>query len=412
MARRRRRKKSKQKSGKQGLGELVLFGLALVFAVIPFYLEDFTGVRYRWAGTYIWLAAYFFAFGGYLFYMLIFVLPIPWNLSWYEGLRLSIAYNFPMVGGLFGLVSRTPAVTEEFRQELRPGFLRHRAGLIDTHKVLLLTRSAKYSRTTGPGYVRLQSNETVRQAIDLRRQRRQITVKAMSGDGIPLETILTLTFRVRQLRPDAHPSIAYPYDPEALFWVNYLESFKSSVGEMSWSDRVTHDATGELIEELSRYTLDELLSRGQTDVSKISQARERLQKKLTAKLEKYGVTLLHVAIGSFRLPEEVIERRIESWQNEIQERIEQSMAAEKQLEIERLNEVEAAAQIQLIDQMSKEIEMTWAEGDVDLAGAIIMQLLDQLAVSASDQEVRALLPAETMTTVQQVESWIDKQGKS
>jgi hypothetical protein len=233
----------------------------------------------------------------------------------------------------------------------------------------------------------------------------------MSGDGIPLETSLTLTFQVRQQQPAADPTTAFPYDPEAIFWVNYLESFKSSAGELPWSERAALDASGELIEEMSRYTLDELLSQGQTDVSAISQARSRLKKKLVANLEQFGITLLHVAIGSFRMPDEVVEQRIESWQDEIQERIERLMAVEEEYAKQRLIEAEGAAQVELVDKLTRKIEVTWAEGDLDLAGAIILQLLDQLAMAASDQQVRALIPADTMTRVQQVESWIAKQGK-
>ncbi len=408
MARRRRRKKSKQKGEKHGLGEFIFLGLAFVFAIIPFILKDSTGVQYRWAGTYIWLAAYFFAFGGYLFYLLVFILPIPWNLSWFEGLRLSIAYNFPILGAFLSLGTRRPAATSACREDLSPGFLRHRAGIIDSHQVLVVSSGSRYLRAAGPGYIHLRPNETVTQVIDLRRHIRQVPVKAMSGDGIPLETSLTLTFQVRQQQTAAEPTIAFPYDPEAIFWVNYLESFKSSAGELPWSERAALDATGELIEELSRYTLDELLSQGQTDVSAISQARSRLKKKLVANLEQFGITLLHIDIGSFRMPDEVIERRIESWQNEIQERIERSMVAEKESAKQRLIEAERAAQVELIDRLTRDIEVTWAEGDLDLAGAIIQQLLDQLAMAASDQQVRALIPADTMSKMQQVESWFAK----
>jgi hypothetical protein len=411
MARRRRRKKSKQKGEKHGLGELIFFGLALVFGIIPFFLKDSTGLQYRWAGTYIWLAAYFFAFGGYLFYLLVFILPIPWNLSWFEGLRLSTGYNFPIIGAFLGLGTRRPAATSACWEDLNPGFLRHRAGIIDSHQALVLSSGSKYSRAAGPGYIYLRPNETVTQVVDLRRHIRQVPVKAMSGDGIPLETSLTLTIQVRQQQVAADTSIPFPYDPEAIFWANYLESFKSSAGELPWSDRAAHDATSELIEELSRYTLDELLSQSQTDVSAISQARARLKKKLAANLEEYGITLLHVAIGSFRMPEEVIERRIESWHDKIQDRIERSMAADQEQTKQRLVEAEQVAQIELVDKLTREIEVTWAEADVDLAGAIILQLLDQLAMVASDVEVRALIPSKTMTTVEQVESWVAKQGR-
>ena len=119
-----------------------------------------------------------------------------------------------------------------------------------------------------------------------------------------------------------------------------------------------------------------------------------------------------VAIGSLRMPEEVIERRIESWQDEIQDRIERTLVADKERAKQRLIEAEAAAQIELVDKLTREIEVTWAEGDVDLAGAVILQLLDQLAIVASDRDVRALIPAETITTVEQVETWISEQGKS
>lgn len=411
MARRRRRRKAKKTDQKRGLGELLFFGLALLIAAIPYFLKDYLGLQYRWVGTYIWLAAFIFAFAGYLFYLLLFVLPLPWSISLYEGLRLSLPFNFPILDTFFHLGTSRPAITPENADKLRPGFIRHRAGIIDSNQSLVVSSGSKFSRAVGPGYIRLRTSEMVTQVVDLRRHISQIDVKAMTSDGLPVETSITVHFQVRQQDPPEEVDLIYPYDSGAVFWVNYLESFKSSTGILAWGERIAKEAAGEFVDELSRYTIDQLLQSDTTDTSAINQAKSRMQKRLTAKLDQYGVSVLHVSIGSFRLPDEVIKGRIENWQEELQIRIDRTLMLDGTAQEKRKLAAEASARVELIDYLTKEIEKTWADGDVDLAGAVIIKVIDELAIAASDSQVRALLPDTTLSTVEQVENWLNRRSK-
>jgi hypothetical protein len=97
------RKRSKDKSTKSGLGGLVLFGAAVLLAAIGFLLKDFYGIRYGFVGSYIWFLAFLITFSLGLFYFAQFLLPLRWQDSWYEGLRLTINYNFPSLPTWKGL---------------------------------------------------------------------------------------------------------------------------------------------------------------------------------------------------------------------------------------------------------------------------------------------------------------------
>ncbi len=246
MARRRKRKGSqKQKSTKRGLGEAIFFGLALLLGITPFFLKDFYGVQFRFAGTYIWLAAYIFGFFGYLFYLVQFILPVAWNNSWYEGLRLSIPFNFPLLSqfsSIFLMRNQAPAATERSKDEISPGFLTHKAGMIPSHLAFAVNSGSAYSRAVGPGLVRLSPSETVTRVVDLRRHMRRIIVEAMSSDGIPIEATITVIFHVKhdsQLPEDDFP---YPYDHEAIFSINNLESIKSDQEIIAWPERIERTA--------------------------------------------------------------------------------------------------------------------------------------------------------------------------
>ena len=167
MARKRRTKRAKKKQiKKSGLGEVWFFGSAALLGLIVFFLKDSLGVQYRWIGVYIWLAALIFGFIFYLFYLLQFVLPLDWRESWFEGLRLAVPYNFPILSAMVGPVlggGRAPAATPEASTSLSAGFLEHRSGIIRSNFVLALTSGPNFSRAIGPGYVRLGNWEKVTQ---------------------------------------------------------------------------------------------------------------------------------------------------------------------------------------------------------------------------------------------------------
>lgn len=406
MARKKSRKKvRKNQMKKRGLGEAIFFGLALMLALIAFFLKDFYGVQFRFSGSYIWLAAYFFGFVGYLFYLVQFILPLDWKLSWYEGLRLSLPYNFPLlkeVVGLFLMRSQAVAATEEAKSAISPGFQTYKAGLIPSHQAFAVIKGSEYSRPAGPGYVRLHPSETVVKVVNLRRHMRRVQVKAMTSDGIPIETIISVVFQVRQEEPPLEPDLAFPYDHGAIFWVNYLENFKSDQGVTTWSERIERETDSLLVDELSRYSLDQLFEQGQRIVPSLTKVRARLKSRLIDAFDRYGVTILQVLLSKVVLPDEVVSQRIDIWQAGWKSRTE----LEEAVEAIALPPGSDLAKVEIIQGVLDDIDAVRERGGAELADAVLVGMAEVMMMAATDELVSSSLPPDTLISLHQILSRI------
>ncbi len=410
MARRRSRKRRQKKTTiKKGLGEAIFFGLAFILALVAFFLNDYYGIQFRFSGSYIWLAAYFFAFGGYLFYLVQFILPLNWSQSWYQGLRLSLPYNFPIlnhIASLFLSRPRAPAATEDAQESLSQGFLTHKAGVIPSHQALALISGSQYSRSAGPGFVRLNPSETVAQVVNLRRHMRRVNVKAMSSDGIPIELAITIIFQVKQEDLFEEPEVVYPYDTSAIFWVNYLENFETDQGGTTWSERIEHEIESLLVEELSRYSLDQLFQQDQNSAPSLTRVRARLQNKLTNAFLQYDISLLQVFLSKVELPDEIVEQRISVWQADRHKQVEQDAMKEVFIEEQRRDLAETVVQVEIIQRILDDIEAVRDSGGTDLADAVLISVAEAMKTAAADERVMSVLSEETEVELQQTISTI------
>ena len=395
MARKRRTRRAKKKQiKKSGLGEAWFFGIAGLLGLIVFFLEDSLGVQYRWVGVYIWLAALVFGFIFYLFYLLQFILPLDWRESWFEGLRMALPYNFPVLKAMAGLVfggGRAPAASAKASSRLSAGFLVHKSGIIRSNFVLALTSGPNFSRALGPGFVRLGNRETVSQVIDLRQHHRRIPVEAMTRDGIPLEGTVSIVFQVKQLLPADIPTLPYPYDAGAIFWVDYLDNFRSNDGLLLWNEHIVPQATSTLIAELSRYTLDQLFAQSNSGRSLMEQLMLEIRDRLTDEYDRFGIMILRVSIGQFKLADEVMEQRLENWQTEWEGRAQLRPKTHDPLASERIRLAEARAQIQLVRSVIESIETMHRSSNSELAEVVHSRLFDAVESSVAKDEVQKLL---------------------
>ena len=406
MARRRKRKGSqKQKSTKRGLGEAIFFGVALILGTIPFFLKDFYGVQFRFAGTYIWLAAYIFGFLGYLFYLVQFLLPLSWNSSWYEGLRLSVPFNFPVLSqfsSIFLMRRQAPAATERSKDEVSPGFLIHKAGMVPSHLAFAVNTGSAYSRAVGPGFVRLSPSETVSRVVDLRRHMRRIVVEAMSSDGIPIEVTTTVIFFVKHDSQPSEDDFPFPYDHEAIFLINNLESIKSDQGVIAWPERIERTAFKLLVDELSRYSLDQLFQGGQNVVPSLSRVRARLKRRLSKEFDKYGVFISNVMLSKIELPEDVMDQKIHLWEANWQSGLEDEEAAELLAPESVVEEVAIEAHAAVVQNILDDFEAVRDQGGAELADAILISVSEAMKTVASDDQALASLPPETSARLRRV----------
>jgi hypothetical protein len=391
----------------------MFFGLWLIFMAVASFLKDAQDRPYGLFGSYVWGLAFLLSFFLFLLYLLQFVLPLPWYLSLKEGLILIVHPTFYYVSKLFrGLLPRSAGevAPEELLADLPPGFEEHRAGIVPSYQALATTRGPKYERSVGPGYVRLKGGETVTQVVDLRRQARGLTVKAMTRDGIPIETDLNVTFQVK-MQPSSNVStLPYPYDPEAIFGVNYLSSYRSENGILDWGERITRAAADILIGELAQYALEDFYQPVQVSFSPRKRIVNRMEQKLSSEFESKGVTILGASAGQLTVPDEVVGQLISNWQTEWQRKIDEIEAATETTAMQRRKLAEARAETEIIATITESIQAMQSSGAGQLADTVTIRMLEAMREAAEDEQVKAMVPSQALDTMRQLQGWLLDSG--
>jgi hypothetical protein len=334
-------------------------------------LHDSWGDRLGVPGAYVWATGLFLAFFLRLAGLAAYVLPpdaeeTAHGRGWQEGLR-AILYHFTVVARRQEEEGKLAALPPE----LPASFASFDAGIVDSHLALALRRGTTFSRAAGPGYVRLDPEETIDAVIDLRRQRRQVSADALSRDGIPLETTLSVTFRVRRPRLDASDGSApYPYDRETVFRLLYADGVGSE-REIPWHERITAQAASMLVAELARYRLDQLYQPAPGtkigDAVSLSKIVEDVLRQLNAELvrlfdcsslDECPVEILQISVDRLQPPPDVAEQRIQNWRSGWQRRL---VGTEAATNGEELDEARLAALHEYLAYLTHPGETTRAE---------------------------------------------------
>jgi len=387
----------------------MFFGLWVVLATVAYFLTDYYEVRLGWAGSYLWAVAFLFGFVLYLLYLLQFVLPLPWYKSVKEGLILILDPTFPYLSRIIRTLIGRPlgmVATEEHVVALPASFRRYRAGILPSHQALALTRGPHYGQAVGPGYVRLEPGESITQIVDLRRQSRTIPVKAMSRDGIPIETSVSVHFQVRRQATPAVTTLPYPYDPEAIFGINYLSNYRSEKGILLWGDKIIRSATSILVGELAQYALDELYQPDLASFSPRKRINSRMQQKLQAEFELQGVTIIEAGSGRLNVPQEVVQQLISNWQTEWQRRINEVEAATENAANQRIKRAQARAEIEIVTTLIDSIQALQSSGDGLLTDIVTARVVAAMREAVEDEQVKALVPNQALDRLEQLQDWM------
>lgn len=386
-----------------GLGFLIL--AIILLGVIGAFLHDANEVEYGVAGALLWGGAVLVTFILGTAYVSRRLLPLQGNAGWSEGFRL-LWRNYTMGAAnlLYGRrgVSRTASSRSKKPKtdELAPSFALLKAGFLFSHEAAALTRGNSYSRADGPGLIFLHSGETIAQVFDLRPHSRKLPVKAVTRDGIPVETSVSVIFQVRRPAPDQRrprsvetDPIPYHYDRDALFDLTYAASIADD-DKRDWTEQVCPQAATMLVVEIAKYTLDELLvSAGSEPMSEI---RDRIKTGLKEQqgdsefqtLSK-GIDIVGVGIGALELPHDVIAKRLSTWQVGWQNRISQETVS-GEIEAQRLyNQARARAQVENIENLLTSIDAMRKQSGIALHEVVMLRLMEIMeAISAT----RTLVP--------------------
>ncbi len=392
-----------------GLGTLLL--AILLLGLVGALLHDFNGVGLEGIGALLWGGAVLVTFVLGTAYLSRRLLPIGGNLGWSEGFRLLWHnYTLGLASLLYGQPSETPVSTASRRRkktvqtELPPSFKLLGAGFLPSHEAAAITRGNSYARPDGPGLVLLRPYETISQVFDLRPQSGKLPVSAVTRDGIPVETTITATFRIRrpdpaQRRPRSveTDAIPYPYDRNALFDLTYSASI-SGDERRYWMEQVTPQAVALLVTEIQKYTLDQLLvSAGTEPLEQITNqikdtlkeqtrpvtSEEQVDNAVRQTLPK-GIEIVRVAVGGLQLPKEVTGKRVESWQVVWRNKISQQEIGSNLAVQQKYEEARAQAQTENIRKLLSSIEFMRQESGIDLYRIVTLRVIDLLeSMSAS-----------------------------
>ena len=383
--------------------------LGLLLAAAGYLLKDYYGVSYRWVGSYVWVFAYIIWFVIGIFYLAQFTLPLRWYESWYEGLRLVLSYNFPL---LFGGPS-PPKNTKKkppTLEGLPESFTRHGSAILESHKAVAINRGASYARSAGPGYVTMNRGESVGQVIDLRRHARSQSVEALTHDGIPIETSVSTQFEVKRDDNPADPDIPYPYDASAIFNVSYASSLSTGDGSLHWSERLPREAAKQLVTEISAYSLDDLERKDELEPSPMEKIAERLNRRLKQQFQGHGITVLSVGVGPFKLPDDITEQRMMNWRAEWERRIQSEKAAGEAEAVRQMALARARAQIEIISRITERIEAMRASGEAELTDVVALRMIEAMEEAVADDKVRDLVPQQAIGALRQIQGWMNDRG--
>ncbi|MBE2199326.1 MAG: hypothetical protein IAE79_12000 [Anaerolinea sp.] len=415
------RESDKQREQKPGMGAVGLVVAAFVLGVIGYLLKDAIGIAYRSAGAMIWVIALLIAFMFGLLYFSQFILSLRGGEGWSGGLLLLWRhYGREAERYLNQLLQSQPKRPRRRMKADEPivdpdalpaSFAEVGAGMVRSHQSLSLGRANAFQRAAGPGLVLLYQKETIRQVVDLRPHVRRQPVTANTRDGIPIETNVFITFRVRQATATADDAIPYPYDKDAIFQVSYAISIDKEARALAWSEQLAPRAAALLVLELAHFTLDDLYRVDDSHSLPLDEITRNIQRELARTAVAQGLELLNVGVDYLVLPEDIKNERIRTWRSRWEREIQVRQAVGEAEAERRIKKARARVQVEIIESITQNIAAMRRADKTDLADIVMLRMIEALEEAMSDTSVQAIIPEQivanwVMDASNQMRAWI------
>ncbi len=292
-------------------------------------------------------------------------------------------------------------------------------GIVITSCDHLVTISAgiSFEGVKHPGLTFTGQYQNIGDVIDLRPQLRAFTVLAETKDGVPIEVVTFVPFRIDVL--DRQPVLgeSYPYNEDAVFravhrqplghrWERDAEDRATEdQAKIPWDDLVPMIAPPLLKNVIIKYTCDELCTPG---------AREEIKRKflddLGAAVRPWGVQLVSGGISNLMPADDsVIEQRIENWKAKWKREIEVELGKGEAKALSQMESVRTRAQLEAMQPIAKIF------ADKDLSEHVIaLRLIEAIEEMASHRSVQQALPTDASETIKYLSSareFVEWRGK-
>ncbi|MCA9961432.1 MAG: hypothetical protein KC413_23280 [Anaerolineales bacterium] len=413
------RESDTQTAQRPGMGALGLALAGITLAGIGYLLKDAIGIAYRSIGAIIWVIALLIAFMFGLLYYSQFILSLRGSEGWSGGLSLLWRhYGREAERYMNQLTQPKPKRRRRVKIDepiidpdaLPASFREVGAGMVRSHQALSLGRGDAFQRAAGPGFVLLYHKENIKRVIDLRPHVRRHPVKTTTRDGIPVETAVSVTFRVRH-NAAIDDALPYPFDRDAIFQVSYANTIDKERRTLPWTEQLAPRAAALLVLELNRFTLDDLYQVDDIHALPMDEIKRNIQRQLERPANTQGLEVLNVGIDHLLLPPDVVTQRIKTWQSRWEREIQVRQAAGDAEAERRIKKARARVQVEIIESIMQSIATMRRTDKIELADIVMLRMIEALEEAMSDTSVRAIIPEQivanwVLDASNQMRAWI------
>ncbi len=384
--------------------------LALLFGM-GWFISDSLGVTFGWIGTLIWVVISLFTAVFGIIYFAQFLTPIAGNDGWWTGLHLILrAFNKPTP-------QNTRTVEEEKEKKGRrrrktvtvaapknpndppPSFKTLNAGILRTYLIFSLVKKGKYIGANGPGFIILKDKESIRHVIDLRVQKRsEKNVRVTTRDGIQITTEVSVRFHIKPANHSRNKHTLYPYDKEAIFQISYADAIDDHGDPLSWQEKIVPQAISFASQEVGKYSLNELTTL-EGGVSNIDEINRFIVTEMVKKFTIRGIEILDANISTPVLPEQIRRQYIVAWRAEWEARIQEKYSEGEAQALRRHKQARARAQIEMIDAISRNLEMMQREDDSEMVEILTLRMIEALEQAILADSSRTKIPQTVMANL-------------
>ncbi len=278
----------------------------------------------------------------------------------------------------------------------------------------------RLARVEGPGLVFIEADEMVRDTLDLRPQfRARPNIKALTRDGIEVESTLTVIFRLQSTdtrEPTGQTEAiernlpAFTFTRESAFRAVYgspvakFEPDGRALNVKHWTDLPAFVASDIFRDLILTRTLDDLFYPTSTQDFPLDNLRAEFSRRVKADpvLSERGIQVDSANIGRLTVPREVAEQRLSSWRADwIRQSLETLAAGD--LQVARIiQRARTNAQYDLMKQMSATLKQT------DSTAVVLLPFIQALERASTDPKTRRLLPADTLRVIR---GWTNQLSK-
>ena len=301
------------------------------------------------------------------------------------------------------------------------------AGLnVDLHNAVVTSRLGKLRRVLGPGFHNLEPFERVWDVVDLRPQRRTVTVDFVTRDGIPALCQASIVCRIAAPGSAGTGGVSSGpssrYSERAVLNASTAKVVRKLEGSDRVADWVSIMASGVLErtvrDVLEHYHLDEFLNpqywldgeegppRTAATPKLVLELEDEIESIVQASGRGRGVIVERVELGMVRPAEAAISRQwLEFWQAKLQNGIDRYTVEAETTHEQMAESARFEAQVMFVNRVLEEVQHLHDEGLTIPPQLVIASFMEVLhSMSHSDPTARQVLIQQAECLFQAVKS--------